>query len=177
MQLRPEIQIQSMIKAMLEVVLPAVDPANELAIQQAQLVVGHLSIFAQRLPLQYRYDRDALDRLVALAADLREAGADSDGALGQAATRGSNVLDRAQADPAELVQAARALTEAMDGSIRRVFSSGDEASQARVEKVTLAMSREQLLRDRAWLIMQGWEPDPASVPAIDTMIPPVSAAA
>ncbi|MCK9284177.1 MAG: hypothetical protein M0P39_07835 [Rhodocyclaceae bacterium] len=175
MQLRPEIQIQSMIKAMMEVVLPAVDPSNELAVQQAQLVVGHLSIFAQRLPLQYRYDRDALDRLIALAADLKAAGAGGDSSLEQAAGIGAKVLERAKADPAELVQAARALTAAMDTSIRKVFAEGDEATQSRVEKVTLAMGREQLLRDRAWLIMQGWEPDPASVPAIDTLLAPTPA--
>ena len=172
MQLRPEIQIQSMIKAMMEVVLPAVDPTNELAVQQAQLVVGHLSIFAQRLPLQYRYDRDALDRLVKLASELKAIGA-GDAALLEAAGSGTDVLDRAKADSGELVQAARALTEAMDTSIRKVFSEGDEATQTKVEKITLAMGKEQLLRDRSWLLMQGWEPDPASVPAIETLLPAI----
>ena len=175
MQLRPEIQIQSMIKAMTEVVLPAVDPANELAVQQAQLVVGHLSIFAQRLPLQYRYDRDALERLVKLASDLKAAGTE-DAALRDAMVNGRDVLVRAKADPAELIASARALTEAMDTPIRKAFVEGSEQTQAQVEKIVLAISKEQLLRDRAWLIMQGWEPDPASVPAIDTLLAPVSAA-
>jgi hypothetical protein len=38
------------------------------------------------------------------------------------------------------------------------------------------MSREQLLRDRSWLLMQGWEPDPKSIPAIDTLLAPIQGA-
>lgn len=33
-------------------------------------------------------------------------------------------------------------------------------------KTVLVMSGEQLLRDRAWVSPQGWEPTPESVPPI-----------
>jgi hypothetical protein len=34
----------------------------------------------------------------------------------------------------------------------------------------LVMSKQQLLRDRSWLLMQGWEPDPKSVPGIAELL-------
>ena len=42
MQMRPDIQIQSMIKALTDVVLPAVDADNKLAHEQTRLVIGLL---------------------------------------------------------------------------------------------------------------------------------------
>jgi hypothetical protein len=36
--------------------------------------------------------------------------------------------------------------------------------------IVLAMSKEQLLRDRSWLLMQGWEPDPKSIPPIAELL-------
>ena len=39
-----------------------------------------------------------------------------------------------------------------------------------MKKATLAMSREQLLRERAWVITQGWEPDPKAVPPIEELL-------
>ena len=34
----------------------------------------------------------------------------------------------------------------------------------------------QLLRERAWLKVQGWEADPDAIPAIETLLAPVHAA-
>ncbi|MCK9285355.1 MAG: hypothetical protein M0P39_13860, partial [Rhodocyclaceae bacterium] len=60
MDLRPALQVQTVIKAMTDVVLPAVDPNNKLAQEQARLVIGMLHLVMQRQPLMYRYDRDEL---------------------------------------------------------------------------------------------------------------------
>ena len=50
MDLRPSLQVQTVIKAMTDVVLPAVDPNNKLAQEQARLVIGMLHLVAQRQP-------------------------------------------------------------------------------------------------------------------------------
>ncbi|MGQ0622999.1 MAG: hypothetical protein ACT4QA_24340, partial [Panacagrimonas sp.] len=64
MQLRSEIQLTSMLKAMKDVVIPAIDPANRLAIEQSQLIVGMLGLMQHQLPIQFKFDRDELGRLV-----------------------------------------------------------------------------------------------------------------
>lgn len=60
MQMRPQLQIQTIIKAMMEDVLPALDQTNQLAMQSAQLTIGTLTLIAQHLPLEYRYDCSTL---------------------------------------------------------------------------------------------------------------------
>ena len=44
MDVRPELQITSMMKAMEDIVLPAVDPDNRLAQEQARLVIATLRL-------------------------------------------------------------------------------------------------------------------------------------
>jgi hypothetical protein len=182
MQLRPEFQIQTIIKAMMEDVIPALDQTNQLAMQSAQLTIGTLMLISQHLPLQYRYDCDELQRLLALAETLRAQAKRGDktgaalSALQLAGQTGQDVLQRARAEPGEILAAIRELRAAAAEMVRAVYAEGAEASQTAVGKAVLGMSREQLLRDRSWLLMQGWEPDPKSIPAIDTLLAPIQGA-
>lgn len=174
MQMRPELQIQSMIKALADVVLPAVDPANKLAQEQARLVIGTLMLMGKQLPLQYRYDRDELVRLIEFSGALAQAaGATPTDLLTAQGVEAAKLLDRARAEPDELLQAVKALREAGGAVVSAVFAGTDAAARARVQAVVLALSAEQQVRERAWVKSQGWEPDPAAIPDIETVLAPV----
>ena len=67
MDLRAPLQLQTMMKAMKDVVLPAIDPDNQMAQEQAQLVMGMLHLMMSRQPMQFHYDLDELKRYVALS--------------------------------------------------------------------------------------------------------------
>lgn len=178
MEMRPQLQIQTIIKAMMEDIIPALDQTNQLAMQSAQLTIGTLTLISQHLPLEYRYDCDELARLISAAEALRgqAKGGEQTGAalseLQDAGRVGADVLDRARAEPTEILAAIRRLRAATADTVRAVYSEAPESTAA-VEATVLAMSKEQLLRDRAWLIIQGWEPDPKAVPAIDSLLAPI----
>lgn len=179
MQMRPQLQIQTIIKAMMEDVLPALDQTNQLAMQSAQLTIGTLTLIAQHLPLEYRYDCDELARLLATAETLRgqaAGGATTQAALDElkeAGRIGADVLDRARAEPGEILDAVRRLRAATASTVRAIYAEGSDAAQIAIRNSVLSMSKDQLLRDRSWLLMQGWEPDPKAVPAIDTLLAPI----
>ncbi|MCC2655340.1 MAG: hypothetical protein K0Q76_448 [Panacagrimonas sp.] len=177
MQTRPDLQIKSILKAMTDVVLPAVDPDNKLAQEQARLCMGLLGLMARQLPLQFRFDCDELARLSAYSAELQRIAGDGGAqtraaitSLEKTAAEASALLERAKAAPVEIEMAVRSMREATGSVISSVFRDGDAAAQDRVQKATLAMSKEQLLRERAWVITQGWEPDPKSVPPIEELL-------
>lgn len=176
MQMRPEIQIQSMIKSITDVVLPAIDPANKLAQEQARLILGTLNLMSKQLPLQYRFDCDELARLDAFATELQAmatGGAQTQAAVHSLASHqraAGQLLDHARASPDAIEAAVRELRSATGAVISGVYRDGDARAQAAVESAVLAMSKEQLLRDRAWVAAQGWEPDPAAVPPIDQLL-------
>ncbi len=176
MDLRPALQVQTAIKAMTDVILPAVDPENKLAQEQARLVIGMLNLVAQRQPLMYRYDRDELSRFLALADTLQTQTKDLPGAtkalhaLATSVESGEDVLDRARAEPSELESANFELREKIGALITAIYSETETGKLKHISATVTAHAKEQLLRERSWLIGQGWESDPKSIPAIETLI-------
>ena len=173
MDIRPEFELQTVIKAMTDVIAPALDVNNKLAQEQAQLSIGVLNIVSQRLHLLYRYDNDELARYLALAETLAEQTASLPEAsqalhaLANSVESGSDVLDRARADPEELRDANFDLREKVGALITAVYGAADTNALKHVSATVTAHSKEQLLRERAWLIGKAWEADPKSVPAIE----------
>ena len=168
MQLREDLELKSVLRALTEVILPAVDGDNALAIEQTQLVIGMLQLMAARLPLQFRYDCDELARLVTLCETL--AAHDADGTLSTACRDGAAVLARAKASPDEVLASVRALRAASGALIGSAYRDGDEATRAALSREVLAHAEQQLLRERAWFAPQGWESQPETLPAIETLI-------
>lgn len=180
MDLRPALQLRTVIKAMADVVLPAIDPDNRLAQEQASLVIGTLQLVARCQPLMYRYDRDELSRLLALANALEEQARNLPGMasarhlLVSCAENGLDVLERARAEPGELEAANVDLRERIGELISEMFATNDFAQLKHVSATITGYSREQLLRERAWLVSQGWESNPQDLPAIEELIASVS---
>jgi hypothetical protein len=174
--MRPAVQIKSMVKAMTDVVLPAIDPANKLAQEQARLVVGMLGLMAQQLPLQFRFDRDELARLLELAAALGQA---ADGVaglragverMGEAAAAAAQTLEQARLGPEDVEHAVRQMRAVTSELVRAACAAADGPAMRRVQEAVLASSAQQLLRDRSWVLAQGWEPDPAAIPKIQELL-------
>jgi hypothetical protein len=176
MDLRPDLQIKTVIKTLTDVILPALDPDNKLAQEQAKLSIGTLQLVLQRQALMFRYDLDELTRSLELARNLCTQAKDLPGsalalkALEDSATAGADVRERARAEPAELEAANFDLREKIGAVVTAVYSSSDAAKLKQFGRTVMANAKEQLLRERAWLIAQGWEPDPKSIPAIETLI-------
>jgi len=179
MDIRPEIQIRSMIKAMIDVVLPAVDAHNKLAQEQSRLIIATLQLIAKRLPIAYRYDRDELERYVALAQELTEEFGPANAGpsatdLQRLAAQGADILKRAQAEPAELEEAIFELRDRVSALVGEIGAVQDTAVKARLRKVILAASKTELDRERALVVDMGFEADPANVPApIEMQLPMV----
>lgn len=176
MLMRPEIQITSMIKAMTDVVMPAVDPGNKLAVEQSQLIVGMLSVMAKQLPVQFHFDRDELQRLIDTAKTLQAVpttDATVKSVLAQLAACSAaavDVLEQCRHSPSTLEVSIRDMREAVGDVVQSLAATTDLAAQLQTEKIILQMSKEQLLRDRSLMLSQGWEPDPKAVPSIDMLL-------
>ncbi|CAG4884780.1 conserved protein of unknown function [Georgfuchsia toluolica] len=177
MDVRPDIQLQAMIKAMIDVVLPAVDPEHKMAQEQARLVIGTLQMIYKRLPIAYRYDRDELDRYVKLSRELiaqvnPNAGGAAMTQLKALVEQGADVLERARAEPAELETAIFDLRATVGELIKAVHAKGGEAALASVRKLVLSASKEEQDRERALVVNMGFESDPACIPPpIETLLP------
>lgn len=173
MDLRPEFQIQTVIKALNDVVLPALDPGNKLAQEQIQLAIGTLHLVLKRAPLRYRYERNDLARLAELAETLQQQAeslpqaAQALAALAASSAKGRDVLQRAQAEPGELEDANLELRDRVGAVVSVAAASAEGGTLRSIQSAVLAHAQEQLLRERAWLSPQGWEP---GLPEVETLI-------
>lgn len=176
MQMRSAIQIQSMVKAMMDVVLPAVDPANKLAQEQARLVIGMLSMMGKQLPLQAEFDFEDLAELLRFSRKLSEmvsptgAVKDALAVLASEVKEAATIYERQRIPPDAVVGMIHRVRAAVCSLLAAVSASGISADVERLERATLQYSKAQLLRDRAWVVMQGFEPNPQSVPSIESLL-------
>lgn len=175
MQLRADIQLQTAIRALTEVVAPALDSKNAMAVEQLQIVIGLLHLMAAQLPLQARYDRDELTRLLALgfalvAAVDSAAYAPVIASLTAAITSGDAALTRRESDALATLPAIRDLRTHVGALVTAVYHDGQDAERARVMTLVLAHADAQLLRERAWLAPMGWESQPENLPGIGDLL-------
>lgn len=169
MDVRPDLQIQSMIKAMSDIILPAVDADNRLAQEQARLVIATLQLVAKRLPIAYRYDRDELGRYLNLSRDLLAQLGKSQvspvvSRLEQQLANGADVFERARAEPSELESSIFELRATVGELIQETRTQNHPATRATVRKLVLAAAKLELDRERALVVDIGFEADPNDMP-------------
>lgn len=167
MEIRVALAIKAILKALDEVVLPAVSPDNKLAQEQGHLIVALLGLIAQRDAMSYEYDVDELRRLIGLASDLQSLA--DDPVLNANIAAAEEVLLNARISPARLIQTSCQLSSVLADQIEVLVNTGTELA-CTAAKTVLAASQEQALRERSWLIQQGWESDPGQVPDIEKLI-------
>jgi len=164
MDVRPDLQIQAMLTAMRDVIVPAVDPDNKLAQEQAHLVIGTLQLIARRQSIAYQYDCDELQRYVRFAETLSIcAGAEADPelamALSQSAASGSSLLERPRVPPSEIEAAIFDLRALTGELIQNVWSCGAKSTRKALFDEVLAMSRSELDRELAMVVDMGFQTD------------------
>ncbi len=175
MDLRPDLQLQSIIKSMTDVILPAVDPANRMALEQAQLVLGMLHLLALRLPMQFHYDCDALQRYLDLSTTLQgeiRGGVETtaaQAALGHEVIDAAKLSAGAKSSPAALEASLTHMRNAIGALVRAVWVDGEPGCRAPVGRAVLAASRAQIERERSWFAPQAWD-DGVGFTPIETLI-------
>lgn len=175
MELRPALQIKTVIHALEEAILPALDPKNIMAQEQGQLAVSVLNMISRNLPLQYQYDRLELSEFVGLASSLttqsKQNGLASEAltALQDCLGHSTQVLQRAQADPTELEQANRNLREYLGLALSSLCASASAEQLKPLYATVLEHAEAQLLRERSWVSEQNWEAD-ISLPALASLL-------
>ncbi len=173
---RYPLQIKTAIRAMQDVVMPSIDQTNKMATEQAGLVVAMLQLLERTVPLTYRYDCDELRRSIALADELLAAvdGVpvldEMSGKVAATAAAARDTYGRALADPGELELACREVRAAVSSLVTAAIGEAPPETGKAVMRLTISSSKEQLLRERAWTISQGWEAEPDKLPAIETLV-------
>jgi ABC-type transporter Mla subunit MlaD len=156
------------IKALEEVVAPAIDPADPLAAEQVTLVIDSLGFLRERLDHLHDRARFELRHHLTLAHAVAE---DAAGALDEEVEVATAVYERAGARMPELRASATSLAAALRTLVRDA-ANFDDITRRRIERRIVAGSRERIEADRAWHLPQGFDPDPSNVAALELALEP-----
>ena len=155
-----ELRFKTMIRALTEVIIPALDPANALAQEQARLLVGHLHAALLQLPHVTQVTQLEETSLNALAMSLITASAG--GPLTRAAT------ERVQS--ALAAEDHSSLTHAIEALIADSAADGCAEFLDASRRAVLAHAKTATVLGRSWFKPMGFDSDPASLPAISTLL-------
>ncbi len=168
-------RLRSMMRAMQDVVLPALDGENAIAQEQGQLVLGSLALLLDQVDYAHTFEvieaRDQctlLMTIVAMAqATPRTAVATSSAqtALAHARPR----IEIATTSVPELQQINCDLRDALTALIDEIERAGARELALAVALCVLDFSATQLTRERSWVAGTGFDP-PGTVPDIPTAL-------
>lgn len=171
--------LASMSYALQNIVAPAVDPTDPIAVEQLQSAVRYLDFLLQRLDLLPAFHRIDLGQQAELAQALLPATSRLDPALADATAESvrtaRRLLEAADASIASMRDEAATLAELVTETVRRSESSGDDRTRAEVGRAVVAGSRRRTLLERAWYLPLGFDQSPDEVPPLEQLIGGASA--
>jgi hypothetical protein len=161
-----EVRLQSVIHGLRDVVIPAVNPNEALAVEQSGLILAQLTMLLHQFPYANRYYQLCRDDAHATAALIVVE--PSGGPISQLATAALAALlartnaDDPHADYLSLADGIATLTIA-------VSEDAEPESRKRVDAAVLAFAIRQNQRERVWFRDAGFDPNPAELPDLATL--------
>jgi hypothetical protein len=165
-----DLRIQNLIKALKEVVIPALPPRERLARDQAALVIGHLNMIAAQWKSALKFESQSLDGLLNLAERLHVATdvgmtADLSARLGAELERAKRI-DRSEGPAIEegVVRLGRMIDE--------LILAGDSTEPIPPALIRLVFDygAHQAWRERTWFQGNMLDPGRAELPSIADML-------
>ncbi|MEZ5689273.1 MAG: hypothetical protein R3E21_10900 [Caenibius sp.] len=157
-----ELRIANLVKAVQQVILPALPTDRRLAQEQARLIVGHLGLISEQWKYALRFELGSLNNMMELARDLSPVVEPTQTVVLEEALAAVANIDRADIDA---IQSAIVVV----GNAVDVVIYGDEGriplSDA-ANNVILAYGRRQSLRERTWFKGNGQDPHLTTLPDI-----------
>jgi len=168
--------LRAAVKALTDIIGPALPADDPLAREQLRLVVDYLEFTRARLDRLYDRDRFELEhharmarKLSALLEPAAPASARVRAALAGAIASGDAALQRSGTGTSALKEAGAALAEAVRELVREA-AAYDSGLRRRIEAAVVAASAERITFDRAWYLPLGFDPAPLEVPTLASLL-------
>lgn len=167
MQPSIEMRLRTMMKALSEVVMPAIDPTNRMALEQAGVVLGSMDMLREQIDFAHWYETVDLKSLCRLAAEMGAvSGLKPHPALAVARDAARPLMSRSDVTLTTLRNAAVALREAISLCIEVAGEQNQPEVQKAIQRLVLDHSREQIGRERAYVAGTKWDGFPESLQTI-----------
>lgn len=163
----PALRLQSVLNTFQQVIIPAIDPGNALAVEQCGVITSQLAMLIDHMPMIGAYHRACLRDLTGTIDGLPQA----QGGPETVAVAETLAEDRAAAEEgADDLAAFHRIGLSFEQLMRAVAVDGAPSYRARVDAAALAFSERQSMRMRSWFKAAGFDHCEAEVPPIAQLI-------
>lgn len=165
-----------MLRSLRETIIPAIDPEDPLALEQAHALTRHLEVLAMQHDKLYHFELAELRHYFRMTCELKGK------AAGGQATRGAvsdalQILERtrplaavipsAQQDIVDLV---RSLKIAANALVAAAYADGTPEFRHEAERLVHLWSAKQIERERVWAQATGFDLFAAEMPHLETIL-------
>ena len=161
-----DLQLRTVIKALRDVVMPALEPGNPMAAEQLRVSIATLELVQNRHTMVLPRARRELANAITLARAV-EALIACEERLTPMMRDGEALLTDPQAEQLALDAVRLSLMEAISDMARTM---PDTPERVAFFRLLLKQAGGQFDLNRAWLVQAGRDPDPAAVPALATLL-------
>jgi len=155
-----DVQLQVALRALQDVVAPALAGGEKHVVEQLMLAIATIGFVKTRLPEARRYYRMELRGWIDLAKEAAQVAGSSD-AMADAIGAGERALGDPDADIAEFESASRHLS---DGVTALSHASVGRSHHARLDSLILERGRSRVAQYRLWCAPFGFELQPEKLP-------------
>ena len=163
--------LRGIVKALTDVVAPAVDPTDALAQEQLRLSVDYLNFLRTRLDHLYDRERFELRHNIAMANTIQVAlpGGAANGEKLAAALDHANRTYSATGLGINVLRAATADLGAAIRDVVRASANYDEPVRRQLNIAVLDATDDRVRLERAWYLPLGFDPSPAEVSSLEDL--------
>lgn len=154
-------RLDSAVRALSYVVLPALPKEASLAREQLQLVIGHIQITLAQYAVAPDFETQEAEDFAALARTIVQL-ANGGTATRNAADAIETVLDTVNTHPAH--EQTRLVQKAIDGALQALAIDGDRDALKEARSACLAHGTSRSIKDRKWFALMGFDPEAANLP-------------
>lgn len=166
-----DLRLRTMMKALADVVMPAIDPGNRMAQEQAGIILGSLDMLREQIDYAHWYEVVDLRSLCHLAADLKRVpGLDVSIELTAAHEAATPLAARWDVTLSELRQASVDLRDAICLTVEAAYGHESQGIRNAVQRLVLDHSGDQLGRERAYVAGTKWDGFPDSLQTIEASL-------
>lgn len=164
-------QLQVSLRALKEVVAPALADSESHVLEQLQLAIATLEFTRQRLPYARPYHRLELQKVIDLSQEVADLvgtdQADNRAALTEASANARALLHQPDAEVEQYIQVGRTLREGITEAVRH---SAGQPYESELDQLIVERQRVLFTLQRVWCAPLGLDGKAASLPSIDALL-------
>ncbi|NVE96033.1 hypothetical protein [Altererythrobacter lutimaris] len=146
-------RLNSVLRALETVVLPALPPEASLAQEQVMLAMGHLQIIQAQRDVTPAFEQGELEDISILARAMLEVSE----APEAVSTARQALISALESDVALARNKAEAIRSAIDGLLVAARQAGAKEYHRELARIILPMGRERARKDREWFAPMGFD--------------------